>query len=400
MSIIDQITSAKKAPLILLLSMLGAPPLAHATPYLPTNGATIVEQLPVKTDPRQRALQSMRQALAANPTNVALAANLARNYIAQSRSDGDPRYLGYAQASLAPWWKQSAAPAEILVLRATLRQSTHQFPAALTDLNAVLKIDRNNPQAWLTRATILQVTGDYPQASASCMHLYSLVAEIVVQTCLNNIGSLNGNAAQSYKALARLLQNNPHADADLKLWLLTLLAESSARQGDVIAADSWFQQALGLGLPDSYLLGAYADFLLDQDRGAEVISLLKNKTRVDALLLRYAIALQQQKLPAAHEQIDVLSQRFAAAMLRGDTVHQREHARFELELKNRPQAALLLAQKNWAIQKEPADLRIYLEAAVALNDRKAAQPVLEWLAKAKLQDQAIEKLVKKLGGAA
>lgn len=389
--------SAKIIAFCFAVSAMAVCTYAQPTPYIPADGARVVETL--KKDARQRELQTMRNALADNPGNIALVSTLTQRYIAEARNTGDPRYLGYAQAALAPWWKQVDAPTEILVLRATILQSSHQFPAALTDLNLVLRKNRNNPQAWLTRATIHQVTGNYAEAKNSCMHLYSLAPEIVTKTCLNNIGSLNGEAEKSYLALSEIYKKSPDIEPSIKIWVLTLLAEMSARRGNAIAAQSWYKIALATDTPDSYLLGSYADFLLDQHRSAEVIAMLKDKTRVDALLLRYTIALQLNKSSLAQEQVNILEQRFNAAIMREDTVHQREHARFELQVKNHPAAALILAQKNWEIQKETADLRIYLEAAIASNNRTAALPALTWLKTSKLEDKTVQALVAKLGGA-
>ncbi len=151
-----------------------------------------------------------------------------------------------------------------------------------------------------------------------------------------------------------------------------------------------------LAPPDSYLLGSYADFLLDRKRAAEVLPLLKNKTRVDALLLRYALALRAQRVPDADAQSEALGRRFEAAMMRGDTVHQREQARYELQLKGNAAAALRLAQLNWNVQKETADARIYLEAAVAAGDARAAEPVLAWIRQSGLQDAALAPLIARL----
>ena len=47
-----------------------------------------------------------------------------------------------------------------------------------------------------------------------------------------------------------------------------------------------------------------------------------------------------------------LKARFAAAAQRGDTVHQREQARYELHVRGDSRTALALAEKNWAVQKE------------------------------------------------
>jgi len=382
-------------------ALLGLP--AQATPYIPSNGKQVLEQLPRRTDPAQRTFAELRKRVAEKPADPAIAAELAQAYINAARNDGDPRYLGYAQAALKPWWNLPNPPIPVLVLRATILQSTHQFPAALNDLNSVLKQDRDNAQAWLTRATVLQVQGQFAQAKASCMHLYPLAPELITLTCLHNIGSLNGEAATSYAALSaayKKYEKNADTDAGTKIWVTTLLAEMAARLGDTKAAEGWYQQALllGSGSPDSYLLGSYADFLLDQHRPAEVVALLKNKTKADALLLRYALALQAQKSPAVAEQINLLNQRFEAAMLRGDTVHQREQARYELQLNNRPAIALKLAQLNWAIQKEAADLRILLEAAAQNpQDQQTAAAALTWLQQNKLEDIALKPTLAKLG---
>ena len=384
-----------KALAVALLCAAAAPPILCA-PHIPAGDAEIIEHLPRRTDPAQQEFRTLRSSLAASPNDMPLALTLARRYISQSRVEGDPRYLGYAQAALAPWYGKAAPPHAVRLLRATLLQSTHQFPASLRDLDAVLKADPRNAQAWITRATVLQVMGDYARATQSCTELRSLAPALIAVTCLSNVASLNGQARQSYERLKSALTKAPEVDPGIRIWVTTLLAEMAERLGEFPAAEEYFKTALAVDDADSYLLAAYTDFLLDQKRAAEVVLLLKDKTRVDALLLRYALALQATDSHAAAEPVAVLKSRFAAAMLRGDTVHQREQSRFELQLMHRAPAALQLAQRNWAVQKEPADVRIFLEAALAANDKAAAAPVLEWLKKTQLEDQAVTALAAKL----
>ena len=381
---------------VVMMALLVTAGAAYARPYVPSDDKQIVEHLPSRNDPAQRDFQRLRKQLAQKPDDLAAAGELAQKYINEARNDGDPRYLGYAQAVLKPWWNMAQPPVQVLVLRATLLQSTHQFPAALADLNAVLKQDRDHAQAWLTRATVQQVQGQYAQAKNSCMHLYALAPELITTTCLSNIGSLSGDADKSYTMLVEAYKKNGNTDAGVSIWVMTLLAEMSARRSDAVAAEQWYRQAMQLAPPDSYLLGSYADFLLDHRRAAEVIPLLKDKTRVDALLLRYALALQASNAAEAGAQRDALGQRFAAALMRGDTVHQREQARYELQLKGNAMAALKLAQLNWDVQKEAADVRIYLEAAVAARDVKAAALVLAWIRQSGLQDAALLPLISRL----
>jgi hypothetical protein len=74
-------------------------------------------------------------------------------------------------------------------------------------------------------------------------------------------------------------------------------------------------------------------------------------------------------------------------VLRGDTVHQREQARFELALRQDPAAAVRLAKANWQVQKEPADLRILLDCALASGDAEAARMVRDWLRSSRIEDR-------------
>ena len=93
---------------------------------------------------------------------------LADAYYRISRREGDPRYLGYAQAALTPWWKDPDAPTAVLVTRATILQSNHEFPRALADLDKAIAREPDNARAILVRATVLTVQGKYDEALADC----------------------------------------------------------------------------------------------------------------------------------------------------------------------------------------------------------------------------------------
>ena len=386
-----------KTPISLLCACL--PLLAWAAPYTPKDGGAVIEQLPRRTDATQSELRGLRQQLNAAPNDLALAAGLAQRYIALARSETDPRYLGYAQAALAPWWRQAAPPLPVRLLRATILQSTHQFGPALHDLDAVIAQEPANGQAWLTRATVLTVQGDYAQATASCARLSALSSQLVTVTCIANVASVTGRAAASERLLDLTLQRSAGAAPELENWAATLLAEMATRRGETALAEARYRAALARRPRDSYLLGAYADFLLDRQRPQDVVQLLQDRQRIDALLLRHALALQA--LPGRQAAFEAakaeLAARFTAAMQRGDTVHQREQARFALFLQQDVPSALQLAQQNWAIQKEVPDMRILLEAALAARDYGAAQPVLAWIAANGVEDAALQRLVRQLG---
>ncbi|HEY8007430.1 MAG TPA: hypothetical protein VIE66_11685 [Methylocella sp.] len=365
----------------------------QADPFIPGSESQVLERLPfTASDPANRLLRALSGQLKEEPDNLSLALRVARGYLELGRATSDPRYAGYAQAALAPWWALPRAPEDVLILRATLRQRAHQFDAALADLAIVLDIDPRNAQARLIRATVLQVTGDYPGAREECLAIRSLTQELVSTACLASVNGVTGHLRQSYDELRTTLDRFPNSQPQLRSWVLTSLAEMAARADMADTADIYFREAFAIDATDAYLLGAYADFLLDQNRPREVLELLRAHTRADPLLLRYALALQAERSPELLAQIEQLQDRFEASHLRGDRVHLREEARYLLHLKNDPAAALKLARENWEVQKEPADICILVEAALAAHDGAQLGIAKEWLRGSRLEDFRLEKI--------
>ncbi|TKB94943.1 MAG: hypothetical protein E8D41_02605 [Nitrospira sp.] len=372
---------------------LSIPSLTFGEPFFPQREDQVLERLTVKaTDPVAREIRTLRASLLREPQNMDVAVALATKLIEQSRSEGDPRFLGQAQAVLGPWLNHATPPSSTLLLRAMIRQHAHEFDLALADLNAVLSLQPANAQAWLTRASIYQVQGRYDEARRACQPLLRLAGRHVALTCSGDIAGLSGQATASREMLTASLER-PGISTRERLWILTILAEMAARTGDSKSAEKHFLDARSLGVKDHYLIGAYADFLLDQGRSQEVVTLLQHETRADGLLLRLTLAEQALHLPASAAHTAELSARFAASKERGTRVHVREEARFALALLHDSQAALSLAQTNWAIQKEPWDARLLLESALAVGSLNAAKPAIDWLRTNHVEDIRLQQLV-------
>ena len=364
-----------------------------AKPYIPQDDEHVLEYVPVLQGPFQQQLDQLRQAWKSDPQNLSLALRLTKEYRELGRTQGDPRYYGYAQATLAPWWDLPNPPSEVLLLRGILRQAQHDFVGALEDIASVLRVQPGNAQAWLTQAVIFQVRGDFERAQRSCRPLVRLTSILVATTCKASTESLSGRAKESYALLKSALQKSTRDPPKVKLWALTVLAEIATRLGDIQSAEHHFTHALSLGIPDTYLLGAYCNLLLDTGRAVEVPPLLQKNTHSDGLLLRLALAEQQLKVPEMASRVQNLQMRFAESRLRGDNPHLRVKARFTLHLLNQPEEALALARQNWEIQREPADIRILLEAALKSDNPKAAQPVIQWIKSVRLEDVRLQKLI-------
>ncbi|TAK77606.1 MAG: hypothetical protein EPO12_14360 [Aquabacterium sp.] len=372
----------------LLAALLIAGGVAGAAPYVPADDERVVETLPAGLRPPPRGL----------PLGAALAH--AQEAIAAARRSGDPRWLGSARAVLTPWWAQADPPPGVRLLRATIRQSTHAFGEALLDLDALLAPGRAVPpgvraQALLTRATVHQVRGDWAAARADCRLLQPL-APVPATACLAELQGLAGRQDDARAAFDDLAAGI--GDGEGARWLAVSRAELAERSGHGLQAEAHYRAALGLRArgerpapdADPYALGAYADLLLDQRRAAEVPPLLQGRERVDGLLLRLALAWQQLGEAARLRQAaTALQARFDAARERGEQVHLREEARFELQVKGRAAVALALARADWAVQKEPADARLLWAAALAAGEPSAAEPVRRFVREQGLRDQRL-----------
>ena len=370
---------------------------ALAAPFVPTADTQVLERLPARaSDPRAQELQALRTAWRQHPGDVTHAVSLAERYFDAVAAEGDPRYIGYAQAALAPWWALPAPPASVRVLRAKLLQFDHRFNEALADLDAVLQADPTHADAWSWRAAIHMVRADYDQARRSCERLTPLAPPLITVACTAQVDAATGRGDAAAASLRAALASPGGADTAQRLWALTRLAETEERRGDAVAAEAAFRQALALGVGDVYLLAAYADFLLDRKRPAEVLALLKDRGRADVLLLRLALAARAAGAPEREVWARTLGERFDAAALRGDTTHRKEASRYLLALRGQPAQALALARENFAEQREPADARILLEAALAARQPAAAAPALAWMAASGFESVALQDLATRL----
>jgi len=353
-------------------------PRALAGPYLPGSDGAILAEVPAGT---RHADVSARR-LAHDRIDVAIP--LAQFYIQQSRLRGDLRYLGYADAVLTPWAKQSPPVPDVLVLQATLQQSRHEFSASLATLDRVLTARPHDPQALLIRATVLRVLGRYAEAGAACDQFAALVEPRLGALCVQSLRGLNGHLESAYASLMQV-SSQGWLNSE-KSWLYSELGEMAVRLGLDADAQRWYQRDLDLVPTDFYVRAAYADLLLRQRRPGEALSLLRGHESFEPLLLRIAIAQRQLLDPRLAESSSRLRDAFAAETQRGEAVHRREQARFLLEVENQPKLSLAAAIENWAVQREPDDVLVLVNAAKAAGNPAAAEPALDFVRTQGLRD--------------
>ena len=373
--------------------------MATAAPFVPPNDTDVVETLPAKADPAMRRVESLRQQLAARPTDNALRLDIARRYFDLAMAQGDPRYVGYAASALQPLATAGTPPVGYWLLHGMLRQYSHDFEGALQSLDKAAQADPTSgePHSW--RAAIFMVQARYPEALQACQQLAPLTTPLTAIGCSAYARAASGELTRAYTALTQALAAEPGASAELQVWQRTRLAEMALRLQRPAESENHLKAALKLGVTDQFLLGAHADYLLEQQRPAEVLQLLQGWERSDVLLLRLALAGQALKHPEAANWASQLRERFVAAAQRGDRLHEQEAARFALDIDKQPVQALALAQHNYTSQKEPRDAEVLMRTALAAQQPKAAQPALDWLRTSRHEDPRLQRLAAQLTAA-
>ena len=366
------------------------PATADSKPRVPKSDAEVLETLPgPMANPWFR---TAADAARIGPPDAGSAVARARGELTRYQETADPRYLGRAEAALGSFWDAAAPPEPVLVLRARIRQSNHEFNSALADLNRALVASPADGQALLDRASIETVLGHYDEARRDCQALEPLTAPLYALVCRAAVGGVTGSATLAEVELSRAV-SNPTLDVGDRCWAESLRGEISTRLDHSAEAEAHYRSVLA-GCPnDSYAHGALADLLLDLDRNAEVVLLLSEQTRQDAQLLRLAIAERRLRAPGFDAHFKDLEQRFEEAHLRGSQVHRREEARFELSLRDAPERALALALANFQVQREPADVRIALESALAAGHPERAREVVSFVSAARLEDPHVARLL-------
>lgn len=379
---------------LLIVALAWAATAAHAVPITPTRDDEVIEVLPAAAGSARSEERRQRQQLAKTPRDAGLALVVARRDLARAHELGDPRFAGMAMAAIDGWRNDAQAPADVMLMRATLQQYGHEFDAAAATLQRLLaRPGAPQPQAWLTLATVRRVQGRYADSDVACREVARAGSALHASACLAENAALRGDVERARVSLDGLLAT-PRLAAGTRAWLLTTLAELEQRAARPAAADAAFRAALQAN-PDDYTRLAYADFLIEQRRAAQVPAVLKGQPRSDAVLLRLAIAGAQARAPGAAADIAEMRERIASANERPDAkrLHGREQAMFALWIDGAVDRALELARNNVAQQREPLDLLVFAQAAFRAGQASACEEARRMVDTIGLRDERIRELL-------
>jgi tetratricopeptide (TPR) repeat protein len=368
---------------------------AQGEPFVPSDPAAVILELPPREGPAWSEIRELRVVLDAAPDAPDVAAALAERYLAMFRREGDPRLVGYAAATLSRWdLENPSLPTPAALALISIEQLQHHFDAAVMGLDRVLASDPMHAQARFMRASIALVQGRYPEAKSDCARLVLAADAVIAGACLATVQTVTGEADRARMFLRASLARGADSDPEFESWLQTLAAENAAALGFSNEAQEHFRAAIaaarrGAAQPTTYLLSAYADFLIDAGRYGDSLSLLSSAPVNVSTLLRTATA-SKHLLRDMEDQLARLSHSLELALSGHDNEHAREAAYFALRLREDSRTALALALENWTVQREPLDARLVLESAASLCDAAAAAPVIDWIKTHAVQHVALE----------
>lgn len=357
---------------VLPLALVVLSPVAWAQrppAVVPGDPATVIEQLPHGYADLEPA-GTGRSAGEREPSIERI-----RKLLATASRTGDARLAARADALLAGF-RPDDDRADVLRTRAFSAQHRHDFAAALRLLDALVAKEPRDGDARLSRAQINLVQGRLKQARADCTALALGIDEGRGLLCIASLALRSGDFATAGSITGRWLAQAP-ADDPSRRYVLVMRAEIAWRSGDG-DADGWFRKALALAPDDARTLLSYARFLRAGGHSAELESLLKGATGNDSLQLQRALAAHAAGIPQVHALVEAQGRRYAIAHEAGSQPELRDEADYLLTLRNQPDKALILAQRNFQTQRDYEDVDILQRAAVAAGRPQALQPLRDW----------------------
>lgn len=350
-----------------ILSTSGAVQAQRPPLIAPTDANSVIGRLPrgyAELEP---------DAAVANPARDGLA-RIGALLGAASRT-GDARLAARAHALLSRYPITTRDP-RVMRLRAFSAQHGHDFARALSLLDALIAEHPRDASARLARAQIHLVQGRLDSARNDCRVLaLGLDAESGL-LCAAALSLRTGDYAKAATVLDHLLGRLPESD-DRRGFSLLARAEVAGRAGDA-DADAWYRRALATSPGDVRILVSYARYLRRQQRDREVEPLLRDAVQSDSAQLQRTLAAHAAGRSEARALVTSQARRYALAHAVGSQPEMRDEAEFLLTLNGRVDAALVLALRNFAEQRDYEDVDILIRAALAANRQQALAPLRVW----------------------
>ncbi|OUS27374.1 hypothetical protein A9Q99_15360 [Gammaproteobacteria bacterium 45_16_T64] len=368
--------------------------IAIAEPFVPTSRTHVITTLPSFMVTLQRTQKHERQDTAQLSERI----QQAQTYLDSAQKNNDPRWMGYAQAALNPWWNISEQYPKVALLKATILQNRHQFPSALVELNSVLNQQPRNTQALLTRAHVYMMQTDYTSAQQDCQRILWLSQPTLGVNCLAQVNGLTGKGLLAIQQLTQLLADNLTLSSTEREEIHITIATIAHRHQQKDVALQNYQKAYAINPNNGYLIEQFTDYLIENNLSEMLITLfshigidnLKKNLHQQIKMAQYYQLVGDTQLSTFKSELD---DSFTSSKIRKELFPHKEYALFSLSILNKYNQALHSALKNWKIQQAPSDAILVLRAAIASQQLQQAQSVIQWVKDTRLYDHRIDSLI-------
>ena len=116
----------------------------------------------------------------------------------------------------------------------------------------------------------------------------------------------------------------------------------------------------------------------------------------DALLMQALLASRGLKDADETRWASQLEARFQSQAQRQESLIERPKLIYQIAYGRDLKAGLALSMANWQLQKEPPDALLFVQAALALGQARAAEPVVLWAEKTGYTDPQLTPLLARL----
>src|SRR5688572_11067463 len=376
------------ARLMVVLMVAAAAHAAAADRFVPTDPNFIVANVRQVTP--DAGLRDLIARWRADPANEAAAVDLAEGFLERARRLREPMFVGRAEAVLAVAVTRPAASATAQRLYAETLQYRHDFSAAEAMLGTALRTAPFDAAARAQRASLRLVRGDFAGARADCARLMAggAAGQAIALACLAQVHA-GSNRLEQGRALLAAYPAPPVHDAAIRAYWFTVRGELFDRANQLDRAIADYGAALALEPQNDSIRATLADALLARGERHDARELLNVERPGLALLVRRAGCASGAERETLHARAVAW---LALERARGDSVHAREAALLALDGGD-VAGALAAAQANFHAQKELADVRLLARAAVAAQDPKARQQLIEWLRRTGYRDAVTENIL-------
>lgn len=390
----------------LLGCFLAVSPVAAQERFKPAASAVVLSASVHAAKGRPDSLRALDQAWRAQPQNLPTALAYARAVFTLGLTEGDLRWYGSAKAALKPWWTVADLPAEAYFLRGLVKQGFHDFQDGLQDINRAIALEPARAEFWSWRFALHLLLADMSAAQKDIEEMGRLLGAEEAQVYRAVLLYRTGQPLPAVAMLSRALRSASYQDAASQDWLGFHLGEAQRVAGQPAKALAVWGQRLKAS-PQSHLIRLSLADLLNQQgqyREAKTIAMAATSsnapnspaTLTDALLMQAVLASRGLKDPDEGRLASQLEARLQSQALRQEALIERPKLIYQIAYGRDLKAGLALSIDNWQLQKEPPDALLFVQAALALGQARAAEPVVKWAEKTGYTDPQLTPMLAQL----